>query len=87
MEAQQHLRDHLFHGVRKTSHNSIWYLYSTPGVLYLQLMVAAHKAESENKETWDQVRTKAALTTKLVEGAAKLKWQIAQLMAALTMVG
>ena len=74
LEAKQHLRDCLFHGVRRHIHDSIWYLYSTPGVLYLQLMMVAQKAESENEETWDWVRTKPTVA----------KQQIAQLMAALT---
>ena len=30
LEIQQHLKDHLFHGVQKHIHDSIWYLYSTP---------------------------------------------------------
>ena len=32
LKAQQHPRDRLFHRVRKHLHNSIWYLYSTPGI-------------------------------------------------------
>ena len=55
LEAQQHFRDCLFHGVRKPIHDYIWYLYSIPGVLYSQLMVAAWKTKSENDETQDQV--------------------------------
>ena len=76
-EAQQHLRDCLFHGVRKHICDSIWYLYSIPGVSYLELMVAAWKAKSKNKETQDWVRTKAAVTTELVEGTAELIQQLA----------
>ena len=41
LEAWQHIRDHLFHGVRKHIHNSAQYLYSTPDISYSQLMVAA----------------------------------------------
>ena len=48
--------------------------------------MAALKAESRNKETQDRVRKKAPVTTKLVEIVAKLKQQIAQLMAALIQV-
>ena len=73
-----------FPWVKKYTHNSIWYLYGIPGMSYSQVMVAAHKAESKNKETWDRVRAKVTVTTKLVEGAAKLKQQFAKLMAALT---
>ena len=29
-EVQQHLKDHLFHGVHKHIRDSIWYLYSKP---------------------------------------------------------
>ena len=52
LEAQQHLRDHLFHGVRKHICNIVWYLYSTLGILYSQLVVAAQKAQNESEETW-----------------------------------
>ena len=62
-------------------------MYSSSGVTYPQLMVAAHKAENGNEETKDRVRAKAAVTTKLVEVVAKLKQQIAQLMAPLTQGG
>ena len=82
LEAKKHLHHGLFHGVRKHTHNSIWYLYGTPGMSYSQLMLAALKAESKNKETWDRVRDKVTVTTKLLEGAVKLKQQFAKLMAA-----
>ena len=49
--------------------------------------MVAQKAESKKEETQEQVRTKAAVTTELVEGMAQLKQQIAQLMTALTKVG
>ena len=87
LEAQQHLRDCLFHGVRKNIHGSIQYLYSTCGISYSQLMIAAQKAESENEETWDWVRVRAVITTEPVEGTAVLKHQIAQLIVALTQTG
>ena len=50
LEVQQHLKDHLFHGVCKHIWDSIKYLYCTPRTSYSQLMVAAHKAESKNEE-------------------------------------
>ena len=78
LEAQQHLRDHLFHAVRKHIHGSVEYLYSTHCVSYSQLMVAAQKTETQ-----DQVRLRAMVTTEPVEGMAELKQQIVQLMAAL----
>ena len=86
-EVQHHLKDHLFHGVHKHIYDSTWYLYSTPGTSYLQLMVAAHKAESENEEIWDKVRARAAVVTDSGEGMAELGQQIAKLMATLTKVG
>ena len=49
LEAQQHLKDCLFHGVHKHICNSVWYFYSTYGTSYSQLMVAARKAEQERK--------------------------------------
>ena len=51
LEAQQHLMDHLFHGVRKHICDPIWNLYSTPGVLYSQLIEDGQKAVSKNEET------------------------------------
>ena len=47
-------------------------------------MVATHKAESENKEIWDKVRARAAVTTDSGEGTTELGQQIAKLMAILT---
>ena len=63
LKAQQHLKDNLFHGVWKHIHDSVWYLYSTPGTSYSQLMVAAQKAESKSEETWERVRARAVVTT------------------------
>ena len=48
-EVQQHLKDHLFHGVCKHIRDLIHYLYSNSGITYSQLMVTAHKAESKNE--------------------------------------
>ena len=84
LEVQQHLKDHLFHGVGKHIHDSVWYLYSTPRTSYPQLMVATQKAESENEETQERVRARAMVTTNFGERTAKLVQQIAKLMAALT---
>ena len=47
LEAQQHLQDSLFLGVRKHIQDSIKYLPSPHGVSYSQLMVAAHTAKSK----------------------------------------
>ena len=62
-EVQQHLKDHLFHGVCKHIRDSIQYLYSNSRTTYSQLMVTACKVESENKE---------AVTTEPVKGATEL---------------
>ena len=50
-------------------------------------MVAACKAESENKEIWDMVRARATVATDSGEVMAELGQQIAKLMAALTKAG
>ena len=65
LEDQQHFKDYLFHGVCKHIHDSVWYLYSTPGTSYSQLMVATQKAKSGNEETWDKVRARATVPTDL----------------------
>ena len=87
LEAQQYLRDHLFHGIRKHICGSIWYLYSTSSVSYSQLMVTTWKAKSKNEETQDHVRVKAAVTTEPVEGMDELWQQVTQLMTTLIQVG
>ena len=86
-EVQQHIKDHLFHGVHKCIRDSICYLYSNPRTMYSQLTVTAHKAESENEEAQDKVWARSAVTTEPVDGTAELKNQIARLMAALTRAG
>ena len=55
--------------------------------MYSQLMVTAHKVESENEEAQDKVWARSAVTTEPVEGATELGNKIARLMAALTRVG
>ena len=79
-EVQQHLKDHLFHGLHKHIRDLIQYFYSNPGTTYPQLMVTAHKVESKNEETQEKVWARSAVTTKPVEGATEL-------MAALTRAG
>ena len=86
-EVQQHLKDHLLHGVCKHIRDSIRYLYSNPRTTYSQLMIAAHKAESENEEACDKVRARSAMTTEPEEGTMELGHQIAKLMATLTRAG
>ena len=53
---------------------------------YSQLKIAAHKADSENKEAKDKVRAKSAMATEPV-GHYQVENQIAKLMAALTRAG
>ena len=86
-EVQQDLKDHHFHGVHKHIRDSIRYLYSNPRTTYSQLMIVAHKAESENEEAHDKVRARSAMTTDPVEGTTEFGHQIAKLMAALTRAG
>ena len=84
VEAQQHLKDCLFHGVCKHIHDSVWYSYSAADTTYSQLMVDIRKAESKNEETWEQVRARTMVTSNLGEGTAELSQQIVKLMATLT---
>ena len=49
-EVQQHLKDHLLHGVCKHIMDSMHYLYSNPRTMYSQLMVTACKVKSKNEE-------------------------------------
>ena len=86
-EVQQHLKDCLFQGMQKYIRDLIQYLYSNPRTTYSELMITACKVESENKEAWDKVRARLAVTTEPVEGTTKLGNQIARLMAALTRAG
>ena len=86
-EVQQHLKYHLFQGVWKHRRDSICYLYSNPGTMYSQLMVAAHKVESKNEEAQDKVWARSAMTTKPVDRVSELGNHIAKLMAALTRAG
>ena len=53
LEVQQHLKNHLFHGVHKHIRDSIRYLYSNPRTTNSQLMIATCKAESENEAACD----------------------------------
>ena len=87
LEAQQHLKDHLFRGIHKHIRDSIRYLHSNSGTTYFQLMIAACKGESENEEACDKVRARSAMTTDPVEGTTELGYQIAKLMAVLTRAG
>ena len=60
-EVQQHLRDHLCHGLHKQLHNSMHYLCDDMRITYPQLMTAAWKAESQ-QEDWPGERIHARST-------------------------
>ena len=86
-DVQQHLKDHLFHGVHKHIRDSIRYLYSNSGTTYSQVMITACKVESENEEACDKVRARLAMITEPVEGTTELGNQIAKLMATVIRAG
>ena len=46
-EIEEHLQDHLFHGMMKTLRDSLHYQYDDPNLIYTGLLLAAQKAESE----------------------------------------
>ena len=46
-EVPSHLKDRLFHGVKKHIKDSVWYLYSNPRTTYSELVVTARRAESK----------------------------------------
>ena len=77
-----HLKDWLFHGVKKHVRDSLRYLYSNPQTTYSKLVVTARRAESETEET--KVKARSAATTEVPSGSKELGDQIARLMAALT---
>ena len=81
-EVSSHLKDQLFHGVKKHIRDSVRYLYSNPQTTYSKLVVTARRAESETEET--KVKARSAATTEVPAGSKELGDQIAWLMAALT---
>ena len=81
-EVPWHLKEWLFHGVRKHVRDSIRYLYGNPQTTYSKLVVAAWRVESEMEET--KVKVRSAAATKVASGSKELGDQIARLMAALT---
>ena len=50
-EVPSHLKDRLFHGVKKHVRDSVRYLYSNPRTTYSELVVMARRAESKTEET------------------------------------
>ena len=81
-EVPGHLKDQLFHGVKKHVRDSVRYLYNNPQTTYSKLVVTARRAESETEET--KVKTRSAAATEVPSGLKELGDQIARLMAALT---
>ena len=81
-EVSTHLKDQLFHGVKKHVRDSVWYLYSNPQTTDSELVVAARRAESKTEET--KVKARSAAATEVPAGLKELGDQIAQLMAAFT---
>ena len=77
-----HLKDCLFHGVKKHIRDSVQYLYSNPQTTYSKLVVTARRAESKTEET--KVKERSATATEVPSGSKELGDQIARLMAALT---
>ena len=81
-EVPSHLKDQLFHGVKKHVRDSVRYLYSNPQTTYPKLVVAARRAESKTEET--KVKVQSAAATEVPSGSKELGNQIVRLMAALT---
>ena len=81
-EVPSHLKDRLFHGVKKHVRDSVRYLYSNSQTTYPELVVAARRAESKTEES--KVKARSAAATEVPSGSTELGDQIARLMAALT---
>ena len=81
-EVPWHLKEQLFHGVRKQVRDSIRYLYGNPQTTYSKLVVAAQRAESKTEET--KVKARSAASMEVPTNSKELGDQIAKLMAALT---
>ena len=81
-EVPWHLKERLFHGVKKLVRDSIQYLYGNPQTTHSKLVVAARRAESKTEEI--KVKVRSAATTEVPSSSKELGDQIARLMAALT---
>ena len=66
-EVPSHIKDRLFHGVKKHVRDSVRYLYSNPQTTYSKLVVAARRAESEMEET--KVKAQSATATEVPAGS------------------
>ena len=62
-----HLKEQLFHRVKKLVRDSIRYLYGNPQTTYPELVVAARRAESEMEETKVKVRSATLLRCPLAQ--------------------
>ena len=85
LEAQQHLKDDLFHGVHSTFMTSS--ICTVPLVPPTCSWWLPPERWSKHEETWERVRARAMVTTYLGKGMADLGQQITKLMAALTQTG
>ena len=80
-EAEVKLRDRLFYRLLKAVRDSIRYLYDNPTVTYMQLLVAARKAEagvSDSKTGTMTIKAKAATAN---DKLLSLKQQVSYLVA------
>ena len=81
-EVSRHLKDRLFHWVKKHVRDSVRYLYSNPQTTYSELVIAARRAESKTEET--KVKARSAAATEVPSGSKEQGDQIARLIATLT---
>ena len=92
-EGHQHLKDHLFHGLKPNLHNALHYLYDKPDSQYSHLVMASRKAETETlRSSVSDVRAKSMVigaATDLAEAKASsepsyeaITQQMAYLMSA-----
>ena len=77
-----HIKERLFHRVKKHIRDSVSYLYSNPQTAYSKLVVTARRAESKTEET--KVKVRSAAATEVPSSSKELGDQIARLMATLT---
>ena len=60
-EKQRLLKDHLFHGCKKSIRDSVKYCFADPHIDYMHFLEECRKAEDEDKV--DQIKTKKAVQT------------------------
>ena len=81
-EVPWHLREQLFHEVRKQVRDSIRYLYGNPQTTYSELVVTVQRTESEMEEA--KVKVRSAAATEVPSSSTELGAQMARLMTPLT---